>query len=58
MHDHNKHTCKVIRIQISFTGLFHDYLEIAALQKLGQIDGKCEKRYHDNTFKSKFVTVC
>ena len=33
-------------------------LEIAALQKLGQIDGKCEKRYHDNTFESKFVTVC
>ena len=33
-------------------------LEIAALQKLGQIYGKCEKRYHDNRVESKFVTFC
>ena len=33
-------------------------LEIAALQKLGQIYRNCEKIYHDNAIEFEFVTIC
>ena len=35
MHDHNKHTCKVTRIQISSTGLFYDYFIDCCVAKIG-----------------------
>ena len=58
MHDHNKHNCKVIRIQISFTGLFDDYSRDCCVAKIESDLWKCEKIYHDNAIEFEFATIC